>query len=106
PGDSGLGGTTPNLPGEEGTTPQLPGDSGLGGTIPNLPGEEGTTPQLPGDSGLGGTTPNLPGEEGTSSQNKPNLNIPKTGDAGTVGFGLLGVLSIVGLVTLNKYKFE
>ncbi|WP_423739955.1 LPXTG cell wall anchor domain-containing protein (plasmid) [Clostridium perfringens] len=32
--------------------------------------------------------------------------MPKTGDAGTVGFGLLGVLSIVGLVTLNKYKFE
>ena len=55
--------------------------------------------------GIGGTTPNLPGEEGTP-QNKLNLNIPKTGDLGTVGFGILGALSLIGLGVLNKSKFK
>ena len=55
--------------------------------------------------GIGGTTPELPGEEGTT-QNKPNLNISKTGNLGTIGFGILGALSLIGLGILNKSKFK
>nr|WP_243894517.1 LPXTG cell wall anchor domain-containing protein [Clostridium perfringens] len=39
-------------------------------------------------------------------QNKLNLNVPKTGDLGTIGFGILGALSLIGLGILNKSKFK
>ncbi|WP_300257916.1 Cys-Gln thioester bond-forming surface protein [Clostridium sp.] len=70
----------------------------IGGTTPNLPGEEGESnkPSLPGENG----------EAGKLEENKSNIKIPKTGDLGTAGFSILGALSLIGLVTLNKSKGE
>ena len=109
PKEPGIHGITPNLPGLEGENnkPSLPGEHGEAGK-PEEPGTHGTTPNLPGLEGEN-NKPSLPGEHGEAGKPeeiKSNIKIPKTGDFGTLGFSILGALSLVGLSTLNKSKFE
>ncbi|WP_302672245.1 hypothetical protein, partial [uncultured Clostridium sp.] len=89
-------------------TPPLPGDGGIGGTTPELPGEEGTTPPLPGDGGIDGTTPELSGEEGITSVLPENsedekINIlPQTGQIPKYHLGF--VLILLGIYMLKSKK--